>query len=188
MKAVNQIILINFVVYFITFFLEIHGFYLNNLLALFPISSEHFASHQLITHIFAHGNLMHVISNMFMLLFVGYDVEKTIGKSNFWRFFILSGVFSSGLYFLGSSIPILGASGAVFATMTCSILINWKSQNQYFSIRLRNVFLIFLIVNEIIDVILNTNDDVGHIAHMLGVIFGLLYFKFYIKNKAGISF
>lgn len=188
MKAVSQIILINFIVYSITSLLETQGLYLNNLLALFPILSEHFSTHQLVTHIFAHGNFAHLVSNMFMLLLVGYDVERVISKSNFWKFFILSGMLSSGLYFLGSSIPILGASGAVFATMTCSILINWKLQSEFLSIRLRNAFFIFLIISEIIDVLININDDVGHIAHLLGVIFGLVYYRFYINNRPGISF
>ena len=70
MKAVTQIVLINFIVYSVTYLMEINGLYLNNLLALFPLNSEHFSAHQLVTHIFAHADFMHVVSNMLILLIV----------------------------------------------------------------------------------------------------------------------
>lgn len=186
MKAVIQIVLINFIVYSVTYLMEINGLYLNNLLALFPLSSENFFTHQLVTHLFAHDNFMHVVSNMLILLIVGPDVERVLGKKEFWKYFILSGIFSSGLYFLSSSHPIIGASGAVFSVVSTSIIINWKLQKELWSIRLRNTFFIFLIASELLDVILNTNDDVGHLAHVLGSSFGILYFLKFRKKHTEI--
>jgi len=186
MKVVTQIVLINFIVYSVTYLMEINGLYLNNLLALFPLSSENFFTHQLVTHLFAHANFMHVMSNMLILLIVGPDVERVLGKKEFWKYFILSGIFSSGLYFLSSSHPIIGASGAVFSVASASIIINWKLQKELWSIRLRNTFFIFLIASELLDVILNTNDDVGHLAHVLGASFGILYFLKFRKKHTEI--
>jgi membrane associated rhomboid family serine protease len=186
MKAVIQIILINFIVYSFTYLMQCNGLYLNNLLALFPLNSEHFSPHQLVTHIFAHADFMHVVSNMLILLIVGPDVERVLGKKEFWKYFILSGIFSSGLYFLASSHPIIGASGAVFSVTSASIIINWKLQKESWSIRLRNTFFIFLIASELLDVILNTNDDVGHLAHIFGVTFGIIYFFILSKKNTQI--
>jgi membrane associated rhomboid family serine protease len=166
--------------------MQCNGLYLNNLLALFPLNSEHFSPHQLVTHIFAHADFMHVVSNMLILLIVGPDVERVLGKKEFWKYFILSGIFSSGLYFLASSHPIIGASGAVFSVVSASIIINWKLQKESWSIRLRNTFFIFLIASELLDVILNTNDDVGHLAHIFGVTFGIIYFFILSKKNTQI--
>ena len=181
MKVVNQIILINFIIYTITYLFECNGLYLNNLLALHPLTSGNFSTHQIITHIFAHRNYTHVISNMVVLFLVGQDVERILGKKEFWKYFILSGVFSSGIYIFGSD-PIIGASGAVFSVVTASILINSKNKDKLLSIRLKNLFFIFLIFSELVNLFFLTNDDIGHLAHILGVIFGTIYF-FTVINK-----
>lgn len=182
MSGVRQIFLINFVVYAFTYLLQINGLYLNNLVALYPITSEHFSLLQIVTHIFAHVSFSHVLSNMFIFLIVGDDVERKLGKSEFWKFFILSGIFSSGLYFLFSSSPILGSSGAVFSVVAASVLINWKIK--LWSVRLRNLLFISLILYEVFLTFSNPDSEVGHLAHVFGSIFGLIYFFKYIKNKS----
>lgn len=186
MKAVNQIILINFIIYIITYFLECNDLHLNNLLALYPLTSGSFSTHQIITHIFAHVNYMHVMSNMILLFLVGPDVERLLGKQGFWKFFILSGIFSSGLYLLGSA-PIIGASGAVFSMITASILINSKAKNKLLSIRLKNLFFIFLIFSELVNLFFLKDDDIGHLAHIFGVIFGAIYFFTVINKNSGVQ-
>lgn len=181
MKAVNQIILINFVVYSITFLLECNGFYLNNVLALFPISSSYFSGYQLMTHFFAHANYTHLISNMFILFVVGYDVENTLGKSKFWNFYILSGLLSSGLYFIGSSYPIIGASGAVFSVVSFSVISNWTLDIRKWYLILKNLFFLSFIISEFFYLIFSPQNDIGHLAHIFGSIFGIIYF-FYLKK------
>ena len=74
MKAVIQIVLINFIVYSVTYLMEINGLYLNNLLALFPLNSEHFSAHQLVTHIILNtnddvGHLAHILGASFGILY-----------------------------------------------------------------------------------------------------------------------
>lgn len=185
MKAVNQIILINFVVYSLTFLLECNGFYLNNVLALFPISSSYFSGYQLITHLFAHANYTHLISNMFILFAVGYDVEKILGKSKFWNFYILSGLSSSGLYSIGSSHPIIGASGAIFSVVALSIVSNWSVDIRRWYLVIKNLFFLSLILLEFFYSIFLPQDDIGHLAHIFGSIFGIIYYL-YLK-KLGFS-
>lgn len=185
MKVVNQIILINFIIYSITYFLECNGIFLNNILALFPISSSYFSEYQLITHLFAHANLTHVVSNMFILFAVGDDVEKILGKSKFWRFYILSGLLSSGLYFIGSSHPIIGASGAIFSVVALSIASNWTIDIRRWSLILKNLFFLSLILLEFFCSIFLPQDDIGHLAHVFGSIFGIIYYL-YLK-KLGFS-
>lgn len=86
----------------------------------------------LVTHIFFHANLPHLLINMFSLLFIGGLVETIIGKKRFIIFFIITGViagiFSVLCAYLGSitnltnmlgdpAIPGVGASGALFGLL-----------------------------------------------------------------------
>lgn len=61
-------------------------FDLTRILGLHYFESENFRWYQFITHMFMHGNFMHIFSNMFALWMFGTAIE------NFWgskRFFIL---------------------------------------------------------------------------------------------------
>lgn len=176
-KSVKQILIINLIVFGITFIFSIYGLYLNNILALYPISSGYFSCYQLITHLFAHFNPEHLFYNMLVLLMTGPEVEKHIGKK-FWKFYLLSGIFSSGLYCLNNGGGILGASGAVFSVMTFAILISMKGIKTKKYILFRNFFFLFLIFSEAYSIIFPTGDSIGHGAHLLGTLFGLLYFLY----------
>jgi membrane associated rhomboid family serine protease len=120
---------------------------------------------------------------MLFFLIAGSEVEEYFGNK-FLSFYLLSGIFSSGLYCLGTNSGIIGASGAVFATIAASIFISMKNKNykKYFSLKFRNLFFIFSILFEFYYA-LTSNDNIGHWAHVFGSIFGILY---YISlNKKG---
>ena len=65
---------------------------------------------------FLHGGWFHIISNMWVLLIFGDNVEAGMGKIRYLIFYLLSGV-AAGLlqtYILPTSmVPMIGASGAV---------------------------------------------------------------------------
>lgn len=69
-----------------------------------------------ITSQFLHGGFLHIISNMLFLWVFGNNIERTFGAFFFPLFYLASGV-AAGFtqYFITptSSIPMLGASGAV---------------------------------------------------------------------------
>ena len=186
-KSVKQIIIINFIVFAVTYLLSLSGFYLNNILALFPIYSDYFHLIQLITHLFAHANFNHVFFNMLFLFLFGPDVEKYFGYKNFWKLYIAAGLFSSGLYCLIDSIPILGASGAVFAIMTAYIFTNYKDTVSVLSVNIKSyIFILFFIFTELYLSIFSRGDNIGHWAHVFGSIFGCLFLIIYKKIKKNI--
>ena len=124
MTANSKILLINFAVFGLSYFLLQYGLYLNNVLALYPIGSDFFFLYQLITHLFTHSTPEHLYSNMLLFLIFSPLVEKKMGKKEFWKFYILTGLFSSGLYCLFSQQAIIGASGCVFGVMAAYSLTN----------------------------------------------------------------
>ena len=119
------------------------------------------------------------------LYIMGPEVEEFLGKK-FLSFYLLSGIFSSGLYCLGANGGIIGASGAVFSTITASIFISMKNKSykKYLSLKFRNLFFIFSILFEFYYA-LTSNDNISHWAHIFGVIFGIVYY-FVLSARRGV--
>ncbi|WP_026082828.1 rhomboid family intramembrane serine protease [Mastigocladopsis repens] len=79
----------------------------------------------LITSQFLHGGLLHLAGNMLFLWIFGNNVEDRLGHIKYLFFYISCGVLASltQWYFSqGSSIPSLGASGAIAGVMGAYIL------------------------------------------------------------------
>jgi len=74
----------------------------------------------LLTSMFLHGGWLHIISNMWVLLIFGDNVEDHLGHGLYLGFYLLGGV-TGGLvhvlFNLSSTLPTVGASGAIAAIM-----------------------------------------------------------------------
>jgi len=69
-----------------------------------------------LTSIFMHGSLFHLIANMWMLWIFGDNVEDCMGHGRYLVFFLLCGitsVFAQGLSAPASQVPMVGASGSI---------------------------------------------------------------------------
>lgn len=80
---------------------------------------------QFASYAFLHGGLMHIIGNMFFLYMFGNNVNDKIGHLGYLFFYLAGAVFSGighAVIHSSSSIPTLGASGAV-AAMTGAYLV-----------------------------------------------------------------
>ncbi len=73
---------------------------------------------RLLTHIFMHASVTHLLSNLFILSLFGTILEARIGSRRFLLVFFLSGLASSAadILFYEST---LGASGAIFGVVGC---------------------------------------------------------------------
>src|SRR5512139_1677223 len=77
------------------------------------------------TAMFMHGGWLHLLSNMLYLWIFGDNVEDRLGHSKFTIFYLLSGLaatFAQLAFSIGSSIPNLGASGAIAGVLGAYIL------------------------------------------------------------------
>ena len=76
---------------------------------------------QLVTYMFLHGNLLHIVMNMYALWVFGCEVERMWGSRIFYRYYFITGV-GAGLFHTLvtplSTVPTIGASGAVLGVMT----------------------------------------------------------------------
>lgn len=70
---------------------------------------------RLITSIFLHGGLMHILTNMYALLFVGFFLEPLLGKRKLLIVYMATGIVASiaSIWWYEATVSV-GASGAIF--------------------------------------------------------------------------
>ncbi|XP_029169925.1 protein rhomboid isoform X3 [Nylanderia fulva] len=133
-----------------------------------------------LTYMFVHVGIFHLVVNLLVQIMLGIPLEMV---HKWWRVLIIyiAGVVAGSL---GTSVSdptvyLAGASGGVYALITAhvaTIIMNW-SQMEFAVLQL----LVFLVVTSV-DIgqavynryILDTNDQVGYVAHLAGAIAGLL--------------
>lgn len=107
------------------------------------IPSEIFARPEtLLTSLFVHASLLHVGGNMLYLWIFGDNIESAFGHVRFLLLYLTFGVLASlvhGLSDLRSSVPMVGASGAVAGVLGSYFLLYPRAQV------LTLVFLLFFI-------------------------------------------
>ncbi|MET0262033.1 MAG: rhomboid family intramembrane serine protease [Rariglobus sp.] len=70
----------------------------------------------LVTHMFLHGGVAHVLGNCWFLWIFGKNVEERLGPCLYLLFYVVSGLGAAALQILvepSSSVPMVGASGAI---------------------------------------------------------------------------
>jgi membrane associated rhomboid family serine protease len=80
----------------------------------------------LLTHMFLHGGVAHVLGNCWFLWIFGKNVEDRLGSFTFLLFYLLSGLAAAALQVAvdsGSSVPMLGASGAISGVLGAYLIL-----------------------------------------------------------------
>jgi len=139
-----------------------------------------------VTSAFLHRSWIHLLGNFLFLWMVGCNIEDRWGPWFFALFYILGSIAASGadaLGRMGSSIPMVGASGAVAALMGAFLL-------RYYNTRIRFFLWIFIyirtfhapayimlplwFVREILFASSGLQAGVANWAHIGGFVFGAL--------------
>ncbi|XP_012224628.1 rhomboid-related protein 2 isoform X3 [Linepithema humile] len=133
-----------------------------------------------LTYMFVHVGIFHLVVNLLVQILLGIPLEMV---HKWWRVLMIyiAGVVAGSL---GTSVSdptvyLAGASGGVYALITAhvaTIIMNW-SQMEFAVLQL----LVFLVITSV-DVgqavynryVLDTNDQIGYVAHLAGAIAGLL--------------
>jgi membrane associated rhomboid family serine protease len=96
----------------------------------------------LVTSMFSHGGLMHLVGNMWFLWLYGDNVEDAMGRTRYLLFFLICGIVGTIAHAAldpASRVPLIGASGAISGVIAAYLLI-WPRAN----IRVFYWFFIFI--------------------------------------------
>lgn len=103
--------------------------------ALIPYNVTHLVNitslSTLITSLFFHAGLAHIIGNMLYLWVFGNNIEDRLGHARFIFFYLFCGIVASFghiLTALNSKIPVIGASGAVSGVLGAYLLLYPKAK------------------------------------------------------------
>ncbi len=133
-----------------------------------------------VTAIFLHGGVSHIIYNLFALILFGSMLESLIGGKKFLIVFFVTGILANliAVNFYGSS---LGASGAIFGVIGALIIVRPLLVVWAFGLPMP-IFIagILWVVGDLIGLFVPSN--VGNIAHLSGIFFGLILGLAYRKK------
>ena len=149
------------------------------------------------TSMFLHGGLFHLLGNMLFLWIYGNNVEDSMGHIKFLIFYLLCGLAASLLQAIvsfNSSIPMIGASGAVSGVLSAYFLLYPKARVLTLVVLL--IFITFIripaglligfwFLSQIINAYFNdpNSPGVAWYAHVGGFLMGLLLIPFFKKKK-----
>jgi membrane associated rhomboid family serine protease len=137
----------------------------------------------LVTNIFLHGSLFHLLGNMLFLWVFGDNVEDAMGHWRFVVFFVLCGAAASLTHFLidpDSHRPLIGASGGVSGVVAAYLILYprvriWGLFLKGIPLRLPAFWAIgFWFVLQFASAFFSADDGVGWFAHLGGFVAGAI--------------
>jgi membrane associated rhomboid family serine protease len=157
----------------------------------------------LFTSMFMHGGWLHFISNMWILVIFGDNVEDRMGPIKYLSFYLLGGLVAGLLQFAvypTSTIPTLGASGAIAGVMGAYILLFPHARIDtliplIIFFRRVNVpawiFLGFWFISQLFSGVMALGQvamgGVAWWAHIGGFAFGALGYRFFTRHRLPLS-
>lgn len=140
----------------------------------------------LITHIFLHGGIEHLLYNMFALALFGTILERIISGKKFLILFFASGLIAAvgSVIFYPASI---GASGAIFGVLGCLALLRPKMTVYVGWIPMPMAMAaVVWAVGDLLGMF--APSGVANAAHLFGLAFGLIFGFSLMKQFGDISF
>jgi len=154
----------------------------------------------LLTSMFMHGSILHILSNMLYLWIFGDNVEDVMGKFRFLMFYLICGFCAAAAHIViepSSKVPMVGASGAISGVLGAYLLL-FPRANVYTLI----VFFYFVQIIKLPALLLLTlwigfqflsgtasvagrgaHGGVAWFAHIGGFFAGIVLVNFFRKRK-----
>ncbi|WP_292371581.1 rhomboid family intramembrane serine protease [Methanosarcina sp. UBA411] len=133
----------------------------------------------LVTYIFLHTGLLHLLFNMLVLYFFGTALEKRVGNRQLLAIFFTAGILSAiGYTFLSrpvfniSPVPMVGASGAIYGVFAALTMLepDIRVYVYFVPMKLKYALVLFALLDFLM---VNSSDMIAHTAHLSGLFVGL---------------
>jgi membrane associated rhomboid family serine protease len=143
-----------------------------------------FAIWQLGTYLVLHGGVMHLLFNMLTLWMFGVTLERDWGTRRFLKYYFLCGIGAGFCDVLVNAIlgnwntSTIGASGAIYGVLLAFGVLYPESTILFlFIFPIQAKFFVMIYGAMALLGAMNVNSGVSNVAHLGGMIFGLLYLK-----------
>ncbi len=197
----KNLLIINILMFAAAYVLKSYGIDLNSLLGLHFFKASDFRVHQIITYLFMHGSFEHLFFNMFALWMFGRIIEQVMGQKRFLTYYMVCGIGAGLMQELVQYIHYLaiapelvgvpaervanamniwntvGASGAIYGILL-AFGMTFPEERMFiipipFPIKAK-YFVVGYAIIELLSAMLRSNDGVAHMAHLGGMLFGLM--------------
>jgi membrane associated rhomboid family serine protease len=140
----------------------------------------------IITYMFLHAGMMHLVFNMLGLFFFGPRVEERLGSRSFMNLYLISGITGALLsLIMGPSAAVLGASAAVFGVMLAFAWF-WPEAPIHIwaiiPIQARTLVIITTLLS-LWSGFGGVRGNVAHFAHLGGYVGAFLYLKWLDRKR-----
>ncbi len=165
-------------------------FFGTHLLTLFALVPSGFVLEhrfwQLFTYAFLHGDVMHLFLNLFILVFIGAELETLWGTSRFLKYYFTCSISAGILYLLlqiflwggdGLYTPMLGASGGIYGLLLAYGLIFGERVFLFmllFPMKAKHFVWVLALV-EFMTTLFSGRAGLASAAHLGGMFAGFVY-------------
>ena len=146
----------------------------------------------LLTAIFMHGSIMHLLGNMWFLWIFGDNIEDDMGHATYLAFYLACGVLASlafvALNATGEAAltPCLGASGAISGVLGGYLVLHPNRRVSVIALRMMidvpgyvavGIWFLFQVVSGFFDAGSGAGGGVAYSAHVAGFVAGMILAK-----------
>ena len=186
--VIKNILIINVIVFIVQNFYEAQGVDLTDYGALWGFQSGNFKVWQLVTHMFMHGNFMHIFFNMYALYMFGIRLEYSLDSKRFLQLYLISGLVAGSLQMLISPyVPSIGASGAVMGVLAAFAYLFPNTQLIIFPIfipiKAKYAVAAMVAIDLFSGIAGRPEDNVAHWAHLGGAAAGFAIVWYWNKTN-----
>ncbi|MEJ5327862.1 MAG: rhomboid family intramembrane serine protease [Candidatus Bathyarchaeia archaeon] len=137
----------------------------------------------LVTALFLHADLAHLLGNMLFLFVFGNTLEKEIGTGKTLSAFFIGGVLSFllGVFFYPPQTFLIGASAAIFTLAAVAMLVKPLKFSFFFLMPVGLVAFIYFLYN-VFAVYYGAEGNIAYISHVIGFLIGVPFGAAWGKN------
>jgi membrane associated rhomboid family serine protease len=154
------------------------------MLALAPVMViKHFFIWQLVTYLFLHSGIFHILFNMLTLWWAGTPLEQDWGTRRFLKYYFLCGI-GAGLCdvtvnaIMGNwGTHTVGASGAIFGLLLAFAVLYPNQPVIFFIFPMKAKYMVMIVGAIAFLGAFQVNTGVSDIAHLGGMAFGYAYLR-----------
>ena len=139
--------------------------------------------YRLVTPMFLHSGIVHLLFNMYALYILGDFIERIYGAKKYLVIYFVSGIVASifSLYF--SPVMGVGASGAIFGLLGAALVFAYNEKDRIGKALVTNIIVIILL-NVFIGLSMSNIDISAHFGGFIaGAILGLFFNNYKIIRK-----